>query len=150
MVDMRVKNIGGYRRINAFVKAKLDKFNSMEHSFSALYSLMFSEKDNIFFEKSVGYRIEKTTYGKCFDDIERKAETLNSILVDAQKNDVIGLFMENGAEWIENFWTVLRAGYRPLLMNMRLSPSVLETALENAGAKAVISDSAVFSLSIHS
>ena len=143
---MKIDNIGGYRSIPAFVRAKLDRFAGMERTFGSLYEMMFSERDNILYEKSVGYRIEKTTYGESRAHIEQKAARLSARLSALPADGVVGLYMDNSLDWIETFWAILRAGFRPLLMNRRLDTATLEAALSDAGAKAVISDGPVFSV----
>ena len=59
---MRVKNLGSYKTLNEFIKARLSLLDKKEHSFSYLYSLLFLDRDNIMFEYSEGYRIKKYTY----------------------------------------------------------------------------------------
>ena len=145
---MHLTNIGGFGNVDAFVKSKLSLLDSSDRSFSALYALMFSERENVMFERSVGYRIEKTTYGECFDRIERKAKTLNKILGELSHDDMVGLYMDNSLEWIESFWCILRAGYRPLLMNVRLDKPTLESVIADLGVKAVVSDGTEFSVKI--
>ena len=48
---MKLENIEGYASIDAFVRAKLERFKAMDHTFSSLFEMMFSEKENIFYEK---------------------------------------------------------------------------------------------------
>ena len=122
---MRVDSLGGYKSINAFVESKLRRFDCMECSFKSLFELMFSEKDNIMYERSDGYRIVKTTYGEAYSAIISKSATLSRLLGDIEKGSVIGIYMNNSIDWIEVFWAVLFCGYRPLLMNLRMEESTL-------------------------
>lgn len=138
--------LGGYNSIDAFVEAKLNRYNNSERDFAALFEIMFSESDNVMFEESRGYRIAKTTYGEAKRDVLRRAKTLKDMLGGLEHNAVIGIYMENSLDWIEIFWTVLRCGFRPLLLNMRLDDETLEYALKACGAAAVISDEKTFSV----
>lgn len=143
---MDTHTLGGYKSINAFVEAKLSRYSASKRDFSALFELMFSEGENVLFEESRGYRIAKTTYAQAERDILLRAETLKAML-DGQKSDsAVGIYMENSLDWIEIFWAVLRAGFRPLLMNMRLDDDTLEYALKVCGVVAVISDEREFSV----
>ena len=144
--DMDNHTLGGYNSIDAFVKAKLNRYSESKRDFAALFELMFSEGENIIFEESRGYRIAKTTYAQAKQDILRKAVTLKNMLGGVQPNSAVGIYMENSLEWIEIFWAVLRAGFRPLLMNMRLDDGTLEYALNTCEAAAVISDEREFSV----
>lgn len=141
---MQDLGLGGARSINAFVKEKLDTFRRMDVSFASLFELMFREKENIMYERSAGYRIETTTYGQAYDGALRLAGAVKTALSGAEPGEVVGLYMENGLLWIESFWAILAAGYRPLLMNRRLPKPVLEKALGAVGAAAVISDGETF------
>lgn len=99
---------------------------------------MFSEKDNVMFETSKGYRIEKTTYGECKKAVLRRAAALKKLLSGIPAGSVVGLYLPNCREWIELFWAILACGHRPLLMNMRLDQASLSDALRSVDAKAVI------------
>ncbi|MBP5270539.1 MAG: AMP-binding protein [Clostridia bacterium] len=132
--------IGNYKSINAFVEDKLALFDSNGHTFEALFELTFREEDNIMWEQSEGYRIRTFTYREVRDTILSKTCALASALADAAPGSVVGLYMENSIEWIEWFWAILRAGFRPLLMNLRLPDELLTDAAASAGCSAVISD----------
>ena len=68
--------LGQYKDINSFVEAKLRRLDAAEAGFASLFELMFSEKENLMFEKSEGYRILQTTYGEAHGTILRLAATL--------------------------------------------------------------------------
>ncbi len=141
---MKVNNIDGCRNINEYISSKLEKFNKMPHDFAALFELMFSESGNIMYERSVGFRIVKTTYAEAKSNSLARAAVLSARLC-AEPNSVVAIHMENSLSWIETFWAVLKCGYRPLLLNLRLDGDTLERALEDASAVAVISDDKLFS-----
>lgn len=147
---MKNNTFGGYSSISAFVKAKLETLDAMERSYTSLFAVMFSERENIMYEKTNGYRIEKTSYGEACDRISQRAFALSSLLKDAPRNAVIGLYMQNSLEWIELFWAILHSGFCPLLMNSRLDDRTLEEALRSSGAVAVISDGKQFSVPVFS
>ena len=112
----------------------------MDCSFASLFEVMFSERENIMYERSEGYRIIKTTYGEARADVLGLSAELNRRLSDVAKGSVIGLYMDNSLLWLELFWAILRSGYRPLLMNRRLDTGSLEDALQVCDAQAVISE----------
>lgn len=143
---MGLKNVGGYTTIDAFVRAKLARFEAMDRSFASLFELMFSERENIFYEKSEGYKITVTTYDQAHRAILARAAGMKAVLSHIPAGSVVGLHAPNGLDWIELFWALLRCGYRPLLMNLRLSDGLLEHALESSGAAAVISGEKTFSV----
>ncbi len=143
---MALENIAGCASIDEFVEQKIRKLEETEHSFKGIFPLFFSEENNVMYERSTGYRIQKTTYGQCRAAIEQKTVTLSRLLEGIPAHSVIGVYMENSIEWIEMFWTILRAGHSPLFLNMRLDREVLLSALRSAGAAAVVSDGLRFDL----
>ena len=137
------RSIPGSRSINAFVRKKLGKMREAQDRdgsvrFDQLFELMFSERDNVMFESSRGYRIQEVTYGECREEIVRMTAKLRQALSGCPAGAVVGLYMDNSREWIEAFWAILLSGYRPLLMNLRLSREILETVLEDTDAVCVV------------
>ena len=143
---MRHNDFGGCRTINSFVKAKLHRFENTEHSFRALFELMFAEKENILYERSEGYRILRTSYGEAEREILLRAATLKTLLPKLPQNAVVGIHMENSLSFIEMLWAVLLCGWCPLLMNLRLDDHMLSQALSDSNTQAVISDGTLFAV----
>ena len=141
---MKYDNIGGFASINAFVDSKLKKLENSDRDFRSLYKLMFSERDNVMFEESDGLNVKKTTYGQAKDKAEKTAAALSRALVSADVNSAVGLYADNGPDFIVLMWAILRAGFRPLLLNARLDDQTLLSALEEASAVAVVSDGREF------
>ena len=140
------ETLGGYPTPFAFVKAKLDRMDSMEPDFASMFELMFSERENVMYEKSAGYRISTVTYGEARQAVACAVPALRRALPDLPAQSIVGLSMRSSAEWIELFWTILACGFRPLLMNTRLDRRTLEEELAQCGAAAVISDGCDFSV----
>ncbi len=131
-------HLGAYKTINAFVRDKLAAYREMGLRFETLFALMFREEENILYEKSEGFRIRKTSYGEAKQDILRRASALRRRTTELPHDAVVGLYLENSLDWIELFWAILAAGYRPLLMNLRLPRPLLEDAMRTAGCRLVI------------
>ena len=142
---MKITNIGGYPSVNSYVDAKLERYNSSDKSFEALFELMFSERENVLWEESKGYRISKTTYAQARENVLIRAARLRELLPNAKESSVVGLYMDNSLDWIEVFWAILCAGFCPLLLNLRLDDDTLEYALRFTDAAAVVSDGKRFS-----
>ena len=98
--------LGGYKTINAFVEAKLDRFEKSAHDLGTMFDLMFSERENVMYERSEGYRIKKTTYGEARGAALSMAASLSSLLPDLPHDAVVGLYLDNSLEWIECFWAM--------------------------------------------
>ena len=113
--------IEGYKSVNDYVDSKIKLFEQNGITFRTLFSLMFSEGNNIMYERSSGYRIETVTYREAKVQTLRRAKTIEALLKDVPKGSFVGLSQDNSLRWIENFWGILLCGYNPLLINLRLS-----------------------------
>ena len=138
--------IGRYKTIGGYVTNKLKEFGSGEISFERLFELMFSEKSNIMYEKSVGYKIVSYTYEEVYRNVIDLSARLKEEFSDLPADSVIGLYMDNSLEWIEFFWAILCSSHKPLLMNLRLDEQTLERALADSHAAAVVSEGKTFSV----
>lgn len=143
---MKNPSLAGHFFVNRFVADKLRRFSTMDRSFASLFVLMFSERDNILYERSEGFQIIKTSYGEARKETLARASALRGLLSGLPQDAVVGLYMDNSLSWIECFWAILCAGFRPLLMNLRLDDAALEAALHDAGAAAVVSEGKRFSV----
>ncbi|MBO4410843.1 MAG: acyl--CoA ligase [Lachnospiraceae bacterium] len=101
---------------------------------------MFSEETNVFYEKYEQFKFVRTTYGEAKEEILRRSRALKALLPDAPAQAVVGLAMPNSLSWLENYWAILAAGFRPMLMNLRLDKETLEEALAGLHAAAVVSE----------
>ena len=137
---MKAKHLGEYKSVNAFVRHKLDAFRDSDRTMGALFGFMYSEGENIMIERTDGYTIERRTYAQCKQQAIDLSERLHALLADAQPNAIVGLCMDNSAEWIALFWAILRCGFRPLLMNTRLDDATLDEILITYGVVCVLSD----------
>ena len=143
---MRLTNIANYKTIDEYVNYKSQKLKKSAQTFFDLFELMFSEENNIFWESNDGYRIIKKSYGEVKETICKKSYSMQEILGSIDKGSVVGLYMKNSLEWIENFWAILKCGYCPLLLNTRIDKTTLENVIQNANAKAIISDGEIFNI----
>lgn len=134
------------REFKRFVCDKISSFSSIDHSFASLFRMMFSESDSIFYERTANYRIERTSYKEAENLARKRAGQIRKTFPSFPHGSVIALYMENGVEWIALFWGIILSGNNPLLLNRRLDDDVLEKALALAGARAVITDSNIFSV----
>ena len=143
---MKLNNIHGFANINEYVQYKLEVYSKREKNFETLFELMFDESDNVMVERTDGYRILKTTYGEAKSQILETIPSFAAMVSDLPQDSIVGLFMNNSPQWLTLFWTILGAGYRPLLLNLRTSDSVLENILAEHHVQVVVSDSKSFSV----
>ena len=142
---MKLTNIHGFASIEQYISYKLADYTKREKNFESLFHYMFDETDNVMVENSDGYRVNRITYGEFKKQILAAVPTVADSFADIPAGEMVGLYMANCPEWILLFWAILAAGYRPLLMNTRLSDEVLEGILAEYQVKGVISDGKLFS-----
>ena len=143
---MRAQHLGQFHTIDAFVRDKLERLRATDCTMRDLFNLMYAEGENVLLERTDGYAIEKRTYAQCKAQAIDLSERLSAALSGTEPNAIIGLCMDNSAEWIALFWAILRAGYRPLLMNIRLDDATLNTILQDHAVAAVLSDGRLFAV----
>ncbi len=140
---MKYNHVGDCRTIDRYIQKKLAALQQTNRSFADFFEFMFTEKEAPLYERSVGFKIIKTTYGEAYGRALGMAHDLRARLKNAPADATVGIHMDNGVEWIETFWAVLAAGFCPLLLNLRLDPAVLRQALDDTHAVAVIADHSV-------
>ncbi|MCH5158126.1 MAG: AMP-binding protein [Clostridiales bacterium] len=150
MSSVLKESLAGQGSLNKFVSYKLKLLEKTDKSLRSLFELMFSESNNIIGEETDGYRIKKTTYGESKKNVAVKTGKIMRLLEGVELNSVVGLYLENSLDWIECFWAILKAGYRPLLMNYRFADELSEQVISDYSVKAVISLDKDFSvLNVH-
>lgn len=122
-----------------WIKA-LNALRDSDRTFSAIYSVVFSFNENVFFEWSAEGRIRSMTYRECQSLVEAGAKRIFDALPDVSPNRFVALALENSPSWVIAFWSILMAGFRPLLVNTRLGHEQNAKLLDMAGVAAVVSD----------
>jgi len=136
--------LNGAPDINTFVNIQSEKLKKCEQTFSSVFEFMFMLEDNVMAEYNDGNKIFSVTYGQCKSEISALSAKLAKKLDFVPKGSIVGLHMDNSVQWIVLFWSILRCGFKPLLMNKRLGEEVLNRVLEQNDVKAVVSDDLQF------
>ena len=126
--------------LDKYVSDKLKKLQESDKDLKSIFLLMTGEPEKLFAESNDGYNITKITYGEFRERTERMAGSLSVVLGNMSRNSFVGIYMNNCEEWLEIFWALLMLGFRPLLVNNRMSKSVLGDIIKQYDVKAVISD----------
>ena len=126
--------------LDKYVSDKLEKLKASDRDLKSVFLLMTAESDSLFAESNDGYKITIITYGEFKERTERMAGSLLAVLGEYDKDSIVGIYMNNCEEWLEIFWAILMLGYRPMLLNNRMSRSVLDDICVKYDVKAVISD----------
>ncbi len=123
-----------------FWKKELIELRNSDKTLKDAYRIMSSFfSDEIFSEKTVNGRTERLTYSQFYQKVEGTAAALDSLFSD-KRGGFIAIRMDNSPEWVATFYGSLKAGFKPLLLNIRLDSASLEYAIKSVDAVAVISD----------
>ena len=141
---MLKETLGGQPSIRKYVAHKIAQLENSDRDMRSLFRLIFSEKENVLAESTDGYKIRSLTYGESLENVRRKTARLAALLGGVPRGSVVGLCLANSPDWIETFWAILQAGYKPLLINDRLDDGTIADACAACGVKAAVSDGRQF------
>ena len=130
----------GKLNINKFAQSKIDSLKLIDKTFESIYKIMFENSNLTMFEWTDGSRIKKMTYGQCRAEIEDMARWMKDRFKDIPKGAMIGLYAQNSIKWVEAFWSILKCGYMPILLNTKMPRERLDDVLKSYSVSAVISD----------
>lgn len=126
--------------LNKIIKTNLVQLNNSNKTFEDIFEIIHSIEDNVFSELSDGYKVKKLTYKDIKNHSILMGRFFNNELKDIQKNDYVGLMMDNSPLWVSSFWGLLMAGYKPMLLNIRLGSKLNLEIIELLKIKCVIAD----------
>ena len=126
--------------IKKIIKNKMNLLNNSTPTFESLFNIIHEHESNIFCETTNGYKISSMTYGECKNRCILSAKYFCQVFSDIPKGSFIGLMMENSIHWITSFWGILMAGYRPVLLNVRLGQKLNQDVVEILNVEKIISD----------
>lgn len=114
-----------------------------ERSLKNLFSIICSHGDAVAAEYQDEGAIKKLTYA----DYERiavaAAGKLAELLEGTEKNTFVALRYANGPLWPAAFWSIIMAGYRPLLVDANADDASVMHVLRQAGSRTIVTDTAV-------
>lgn len=101
-----------------------------------IFEIMFHEKDNILCEGNDGFRVYKYSYGEMRNRIEVGATALYEKI--GATHEYVALEMDNSPNWITAFWSILKSGNKPYLVNLRYPQSLTDGIIKTLNIKYVI------------
>ena len=114
-----------------------------ERTFKNLFSIMCGYGDKIAAEYQDNSVIKKLTYADYERIAVNGASRLSKLLNGVERNSFVALRVANNPLWSAAFWSIVMAGYRPLLVDATSEDSQVMHILKQAGSRAVVSDSPV-------
>ena len=126
------------RKESIMIKYSLECLEKVkrEHSYKNIFSILCEHGNRSALEFKIGDEIKIITFEQMEFAAEYVADKLKAY--DIPENSFIALKLENCPEWIACYWGILMAGYRPFLMDYRLTLENSYYYFEQTGACAVI------------
>lgn len=110
-----------------------------DHTLRSIYDIISTRFTNqVFAETLKGATINKLTYGELVELVDTVFGGLGGF--DLKKGDIVGIDMPNSPLWVACFWGILKAGYRPLLVNTIQDAATKEKVIDNCKCALVLSD----------
>lgn len=124
-----------------FIQKELLLLREGSRDFKSIFEIMSAQfSDEIFGEELVRGRVVKTSYAELFDKAARIAGGLAGLQDAPARSSFVALEMNNSPLWVEAFFGILMAGYRPALINMRMSEEIREKEKLSCSAVLVLTD----------
>ena len=123
-----------------FYEKIIQELEYREQSLATIYDYAFRFTDEALFEWSENGRICSVTYGQIEKRIRTASAYLHRLLADVPVGTPVGIYLPNGPDWVISFWAILRAGFRPLLLNLNAAFPSAVCCLSEAGARCVIAE----------
>lgn len=122
--------------VKTLIKYRLNQLDSNGNTIESYFNIIHSEKNQLFCETND----IKITYGECELYSKKMGHFFTNELKDLPKHSYVGLMMENRLEFITCFYGLLMAGYKPMLLNMKLSDELNEQIVKRLDIKYLVCD----------
>ena len=126
--------------LNKYINKKMKQLSLTQKTFKDIFEITHDQEDRIFGEITDGYKIKKVSYKECKSTSIKTALYLEEKLTNIEKDSFVGLMMDNSMTWITTFWGLLMAGYKPVLLNLRLNDILLNEVIKLTNLKYVVCD----------
>jgi len=126
------------KEIKQILKANGQALANSDKTLRSIFDIMFSNEQLVLCESYDGFKIKKETYGDMKNKIKECAKGLYDRIGDT--HGFVALCMENSPDWIVAFWSVLKSGNKPYLVNLRYPDTLTNSILKTLDVKYIISD----------
>lgn len=107
-------------------------------SFRKIFALMCRHDSNVAAEYLDQWHIKQITYAQYEKMAQAAAYQIEQLVGEQYQDGFIGLKLDNCPQWPVVFWGILMAGYKPVLLDFRLSEQTTSDLLTESGAVAII------------
>lgn len=126
------------RKYEKMITDGLDRLSASDKTLKSIYNETFSSPRLIMAEDNDGITVHRYTYGEIKERIEKTSGALYSLIGAA--HSYVGVSAENSTDWIVAFWSVLKSGNKPYLVNLRHSKAMSNRILKSLDVKYIVCD----------
>ena len=120
--------------VKKIVNTRVGYLENSNKDFEAIYNGMFLNPEYLFAETNDGYRITKYTFKDVDSKISDIAYSINKLYPDM--NDMyVGIMQESTIEWVYIFFSILKSGNKPYLINLRHPKQLVNSLLKSLDIK---------------
>lgn len=123
-------------RVESLIKSRLKQLDLNGYTIENYFNIIHSDKNSLFSE----YKDTKVTYGECELYSKKMGIYFNDKFARLPKHSFVGLMMENSLEFITCFYGLLMAGYKPMLLNLKLNNDLNNEIINRLAIKYVVCD----------
>lgn len=130
-----------FEKVNAFI-AEASLLNNTKRRMEDIFELTMSRNHKAIAVEYLNVKDKLThyKYAQLRNNVYKVATTLKSKIGEKKIHSVVALKMANSPLWIESFWAILMAGYKPLLLDARTSKEGTSNLIKQSKAVAIVSD----------
>lgn len=126
-------------KLNRYIKYKNKCLVESEHTMQSLFGIIHDQNDRIFYEYLENFKVREVSYADFAEYVCKTASFLKGKLV-TETGSFVAVFMKDSPNYLAVFWGLLMSGYKPLLLNVRLSSETNRKVLEMCNCNAVVAD----------
>jgi len=126
------------------IKKRFYAITKSDRTLKAVYSVMFSRRDDFAYEKLVDYEIDAVTYREHDLEIRAFAAYIKYTYQDTP-GEYIGIDLCNAPSFLIAFWGALMSGYKPYLVNSFYPSELKINLLKKLDIKRVITYDSCYS-----
>lgn len=126
------------KELRELIENNTAALENSEKDLRTVYSIIFSNGDRVLAESNDGFRTKRHTYNEAKRMIEEVSARIFAKI--GATHSFVGIEMENSLNWIVAFWSVLRSGNKPYLINCRHPKKLSDSIVQSLDISYIVAD----------
>lgn len=122
-----------------YINQKSSELENSDFNFQSIFKVIHNQDDRIFAEYIEMFEVKTVSYEQMKQYCHKMATHLKK-QINNPTGTFVGLYMENCVDWVAVFWALLMIGYKPLLLNCRLSNDINKQVVKTMNCNLVITN----------